>query len=115
MIYLASPYTNSDPNVVEYRVKTVCEVSAKLMCAGHIIFSPIAHTHPIAIAGDLPTNWEFWEKFDRDFIKFSDELWVAKMEGWEKSKGVTAEIKIALELGKQIRFLDVETLDVDPS
>jgi hypothetical protein len=103
-IYLASPYTHDDKRVVEDRVHQVCVVAAKLMNRGIPIFSPIAHTHPIAMAGALPTGWEFWKKYDKVMIGGAEQLWVLQLDGWDISVGVKAEIDIATELGLTIQY-----------
>ena len=109
MIYLASPYSNDDWLVRKQRFVMACRVAAALMQKGHKIFSAIAHSHPIAKQG-LPTDWTFWEKYDREMIGFCDELWVLMTYGWEESKGVQAEIKIARELGMPIKFLNPKNI-----
>ena len=43
--------------------------AAQLMAEGELIFSPISHTHPIALAGDLPTDWNYWESYDRAILQ----------------------------------------------
>ena len=105
MIYLASPYTDPDPAVREERFRAVCRVAAELMRRGVLVLSPIAHSHPIAAHG-LPTTWDFWETMDREHLKRCDELVVLMLDGWETSRGVQAEIRIAQELGKPVRYLD---------
>ncbi|HSG72046.1 MAG TPA: DUF1937 family protein [Planctomycetaceae bacterium] len=101
MIYLASPYSHPNPHVREQRFEAVCRVAAELIRAGHSVFSPIAQFHPIAKYG-LPTDWEFWERHCREQISRCDELVVVKLDGWERSVGVQAEIGIAKEHGKTI-------------
>ena len=59
MIYLACPYSHPDNNVREHRFKMANRAAAKLMGEGHIIYSPISHTHPIAVEGDLPLDWAY--------------------------------------------------------
>ena len=71
-----------------------------------LVFSPISHTHPIAAAGNLPVGWEFWKQYDLTFIEWCDELYVLMADGWRESTGVTAEIKLAKELGKPVRYLE---------
>jgi hypothetical protein len=107
LIYLATPYSHTDFDVMLQRFNTVNAVSAKLMVEGHHIFSPISHTHPIAMAGQLPTGWDYWEQYDRAILSICKELWVLKQEGWQDSKGVQGEIAIALELELPIKYLDV--------
>lgn len=108
MIYLASPYTHPDLKVVEERFKAVCAVSSEIMRRNIELFSPIAHTHPIAMAGGLPTDWDFWKRFDEWFIQRCDQLWVLMLDGWRNSKGVAAEIEIASAYRKPVRYLTEE-------
>lgn len=105
MIYLACPYSDPDDDVQEQRFIAVNKVAANLMNAGHLVFSPISHCHPIARAGGLPTDWEFWEKYDRAMIEYCDEMYVLKLPGWSKSTGVAAERKIAAEFHIPIKFI----------
>jgi len=105
LIYLASPYSHPDPAVRLQRFETVCKVAGDLMRNGHHIFSPIAHTHPIAVKGDLPLGFDYWEQFDRKVIAACGALWVVMMDGWRESKGVKAEIGIADELGIPVKYI----------
>ncbi len=104
-VYLATPYTGT-PEQQQERFEVVNAVAAKMMSSGLLIFSPISHTHPIALSGDLPKGWEFWKEYDYTFIEWCDELHVLKQDGWQESTGVTAEIKIAKELGKKVVYVD---------
>lgn len=106
-VYLATPYTGT-PEQQQARFEKVNAVAAKMMSDGLLVFSPISHTHPIALAGDLPKGWEFWKEYDLTFIEWCDELHVLKLDGWKESTGVTAEIELALKLGKPIRFIASE-------
>jgi nucleoside 2-deoxyribosyltransferase len=111
MIYLASPYSHPDLVVRQQRFEAACRAAATLIQRGHVVFSPVAHSHSIAQHG-LPLDWGFWEVQDREFVAACDELWVLMLEGWEQSRGVHAEIAIARALGKPIRFVDqVELAD----
>jgi hypothetical protein len=85
--------------------KVANQTAGRLMAEGHHVFSPITATHPIAVACSLPSEWEYWEDYDRGFIEWCDELWVADFGDWKKSKGVSAEIRIAQELEKPVKFL----------
>ncbi len=106
MIYLASPYSDVDTNIMRQRFEQICKIAARLMAEGHVIFSPIAHTHPIVVAGALPTGFDYWRQFDEEFIAACTELWVVMIEGWNTSVGVQAELRIAERLGKPVRFID---------
>lgn len=100
-IYLAIPYTGHE----QESFKTANLVAGKLMAQGHIVFSPISHTHPIAVECELPGGWDFWENFDRSFIGWCDELWVCDFKEYKRSKGVMSEIGIAHDIGKPVRFM----------
>jgi hypothetical protein len=111
LIYLASPYSHEDPAVREERFRIVCRAAARLMAQGNLIFSPIAHSHPIALAGQLPTEWDYWEQYDRAHLLAACELWVLKLAGWQVSRGIACEIEIMKGLGKPVKF--IEPADAD--
>ncbi|WP_353743433.1 DUF1937 family protein [Aminobacterium sp. EBM-42] len=52
-----------------------------------------------------PGDWSFWEGLDIEFVKWADELWVVRLDGWKRSIGVMTEIQKAKELGKVIRYI----------
>ncbi len=108
-IYLATPYTDVDPVVRTARFCAVNRVAARLMSQGHLVFSPISHTHPIALAGDLPKGWEFWAAYDLTFIEWADELHVYMQDGWENSVGVTAELALAKKMNKPVVYIEEPT------
>jgi len=107
MIYLASPYSHPDPRVREHRFRAACQATASLLRDGHVIFSPIVHSHPLVAFG-LPTVWSSWERIDRAYLERCDEVMVLMLDGWEASIGVQAEIGIARALGKPVRFVAPE-------
>ena len=104
MIYLASPYSHPDPEVRKQRFRDVCIAAARLIRAEHVVFSPIAHGHPIAEHG-LPTDWKYWERHDREQLEHCNKVVVLMLDGWRESVGVQAEIRIACELGKPVRYV----------
>lgn len=106
MIYLASPYSHDDPEVRQDRFIKACRAAAWLIRAGHIVFSPIAMNHPIAIHGGLSGDWESWEKSCLLMVDACDELVVLMIPGWEVSKGVIAEKNYAHAAHKGTRLLE---------
>ena len=93
--YLAQPYTDPDEEVMEQRFIEACRVSACLFRNGVLVFSPIAHTHPIAVHGDLPKGFEFYERYDKAMIDRCSGVIVLQLPGWKDSVGVAAEIRYA--------------------
>ena len=108
LIYLACPYSHSNEDIKIKRFESVNKIAAKLMGEGKYIFSPISHTHPIAVSGKLPTGWEFWDKYDRIMLSKCQKMIVLKLDGWKESIGVTAEIKIATELNIPIEYIEYD-------
>ncbi len=91
--YLASPYSKF-PGGIEEAFNAACYNAALLVAEGVPIFSPIAHTHPIAVAGNLdPLDHKIWLPADRPFIQLAHGLIVLEMEGWRESVGVAHEIE----------------------
>lgn len=105
LVYLASPYSDPDPLVQAERHEAVCYAAAALMRQRIMVFSPIAHTHPIACCGGLPTGWEWWKKYDRLYLDACSRMIVLQLLGWEESKGVQDEIRIMQAMGKPIEYL----------
>jgi hypothetical protein len=108
LFYLASPYSHKDQEVKDNRFLVVQEVTVKMLMDANIYaFSPIAYNHPMVIH-DLPTDWNFWENYDKAFIDHCDGLVVLTIDGWKESIGVTAEIEYAKELNLPVIYISVE-------
>ncbi len=107
MIYIAAPYSYKDKQVVEHRVKTVCEYSAKLLEGEISCISPITTGTGILLHADLPTDFEFWKRLSYDLLKVSDEVHILMLDGWEESIGVKAEIEFAMAFGKTIKYIEI--------
>ena len=95
MIYLASPYTHEQAAVMERRFELACAVVAELVKEDHVIYSPIAHFHPIAVRHELPRDFSFWQRQNLSMLSKADTLLVLRLDGWETSKGVANEIDCA--------------------
>lgn len=106
IIYLAAPYKHEKESVIEYRVDQVNKKAAQLMEQGYIIFSSVSHSHPISKYCQVdPCNSDFWLKQDLPFLHVCDELWIYRLQGWDKSVGIQKEIEYAIRLGKPIRYI----------
>jgi hypothetical protein len=102
MIYLASPYSHPEADVREARYIAACQAAAELMRAGHVVYSPIAHSHPIAthLPEALLLDHEFWMEQCLPMIELSSAVYVlVGCAGWELSRGVSREIAHAMERG----------------
>lgn len=106
MIYLATPYAHEDPAVMERRFDAVTRFAGRLMQLGVLVYSPITHNHPIATRIDLPRTWDYWAQFDLAILATCSQLLVLKLDGWQKSTGVRAEIEYAEEHGIPVIYAD---------
>jgi nucleoside 2-deoxyribosyltransferase len=112
LIYLASPYSHADFRVRQRRFEEACRAAAALLRAGVSVFSPIAHSHPIARFG-VPTSWDYWSRLDREYLARCDVLAVLTLIGWRESVGVQAEIAFARELGMPVVFVAPDELEME--
>lgn len=111
LCYLASPYSKFRGGDIEAAFIEASKIAAKLLLAGIKIYSPIAHTHPIAVHGGLdPLDLSIWLPFDEAMMSAASILIVAHMDGWDASKGVAHEIKFFETRGKPIYDLDPVTM-----
>ena len=116
LIYLCSPYSDADPAVRDARFRAVCAIAGDLLAWGHLVYVPIAHSHPIAYYSEgTDTSWETWERLDAEMIARCDEVWVAMLDGWQQSVGIAAELSIARDRGMPIRYYDPATRQLSPT
>ena len=108
-IYLAIPYSYNPAQSFAIANK----VAAKLMSEGHLVYSPISHSHHIAdhLPGHLRTDSHWWMQHDLPMIDWADELHVVLIGEMgdlliAESVGVTLEIKHAQQTGKNIKFIE---------
>lgn len=104
--YLATPYSKYHLGIEE-AFRDACRQTALLIRAGVPTFSPIAHTHPIAIHGDIdPFAHEIWLPADRPMMDAARGLIVCKMDGWAQSYGVRVEIQTFEAAGKPVVYME---------
>ena len=108
IIYLASPYSNSDASIRIKNFHDISKFAAKLVKEGNIVFSPITYGHTLLSYEDLPTDYLFWVDFCLSFLVKCDELHVYMMPGWDKSVGVQDEISFARDHDIPIVYIHVQ-------
>lgn len=106
MVYLACPHSHPDAAVRQQRFEAVTAKAAELFRDGAWVYSPISHTHHIAQHLDGWDNWESWADYDRHMLSLCTELVVLKLPGWDDSRGVKAELRIANELGLPVKLIE---------
>lgn len=104
-LYLATPYSKH-PEGIDAAFRYACHAAGRLLSHGVNVFSPIAHSHPIAIYGNVdPLSHEIWLAADRPFMQAACGMIVVMMPGWETSYGVQQEIAAFTEMNKPIHYL----------
>jgi hypothetical protein len=103
--YLATPYSKY-PQGTHLAFEDACREAALLIRAGIRVYSPIAHTHPVAMFGDIdPLDHTIWLAADEPFMRAAGGLIVCKLEGWDSSYGIAVEIQHFLDAGKPIVYM----------
>ena len=111
--YVGSPYSKY-PDGIEMAHREICRIMGEFAKAGIPAYSPIAHTHPIAMAANLdPFDHQIWLPFDEPMMTGAKGLIVVKMAGWESSFGLRQEMIYFESARKPIRYLDPELLFLD--
>jgi hypothetical protein len=107
VIYLASPYSHQDPAVREARFRAACDFTHWMLKQEHHVFSPIAYSHQFTMPPyTMDGPFEVWKEIDLDMIARCEAVMVLKIDGWDQSRGVKAEIEYAKEIGKRVIYQD---------
>lgn len=106
-VYLSSPYTHPDKEVRQKRFEAACRASARMMDEGHVVFSPIAHSHSIETLGfHNVRDGKFWMNQDIPLLRHASLLVVLKLDGWMESKGIEWEVRLAESIHIPIIYME---------
>jgi hypothetical protein len=106
MIYLASPFSHSNPEIVRYRIEQTQNAIAFLLQNNIYAWSPIIQTYEVNIRHSLPTDADFWKNYNFDFMRRADAMYLLELEGWETSKGLKMEIEFCKHVGLPLYYID---------
>lgn len=111
--YLATPYSKY-PEGLEAAFRLACVETARLVKGGIPVFSPIAHTHPVAMAADMdPLDHTIWLPCDEPMMKAACGLILLRAESWERSYGMKVEREAFEAAGKPVVFMDPGVVPVE--
>ncbi len=121
MIYLASVYSQRPEGItdeqhgelMEKRYEYVEKKAAEFIRGGMFLFSPIVHCHYMAKHQELPKEFDFWKRYDHQFLRACESLYVLQMPHWEESIGVQNEIKYATLHDIPVIYVKCEDYDED--
>ena len=88
------------------RYEKACKYAGKLIEQGHNAYSPIAHSHGIAIHGTLPLTADFWWPINREMIDWADECHCLMIPGWQYSAGIRQECKYISQIEKTLLYIE---------
>lgn len=91
--YVGTPYSRF-PDGITTAFAAACKSTAALVRAGVPVFSPIAHSHPVALYGGLdPLDHAIWLPADAPLMKAAGGLIVVMLPSWRESVGLRHEIE----------------------
>lgn len=112
LVYLGTPYSKY-PAGLDAAFRDAAKLTGALLVAGVKVYSPIAHTHPIAMNANLdPYDHKIWLPSDAAIMGKADAMVVAMMPSWAYSFGIAHEINVFEAAKKPVFYLDPETMAV---
>lgn len=112
LAYLAAPYSHDSVYVRRRRVRQATTIAARLMQRGIHVYAPTVHGHRIWEAMSHDPGYKFWVAHGLNVLRRCDVLYVAMIEGWEKSSGIQQEILVARECEIGVLYLAPTTCTV---
>lgn len=109
VIYLAGPYTAADERGRRKNYRALTEAAADLIGRGHIVFSPITHSHPIdviLIQREVRLSSDYWCDVDETFMAVCTEMAILNLPGWDESSGIRRERAYFERRGLPVWLLD---------
>lgn len=108
-LYLCSAYSKR-PNL-DQACEEVCEVAGKLLAAGVMVFSPICHSHQIAMSSTIdPLNSKLWMRLNEALAPICRAAVVVEMDGWRESDGIAEEIRWFA--ARPVYYLNPKTMEL---
>ena len=105
LCYLATPYSRY-PGGIHMAFVEAARFTAGLLQKGVKVYSPIAHTHPLAIYGNIdPLDHSIWLPFDEIMMEAAEALLVAEITSWKESRGIAHEIEFFETRNKPVIYL----------
>jgi hypothetical protein len=105
MIYLATPYTTDDPDLLEKRYLIAMDIAQFYLKQSIPIFSPILHCHEMSKRYNLPGDIGFWKGYDFQMVLASTEVWFGLLPGFSESIGMKYEFSLAKKQNKPTKII----------
>jgi Domain of unknown function (DUF1937) len=104
--YLSTPYSRY-PAGLDAAFNLAIDARASLINAGIPVFSPIIHSHPVAMRCGLdPHDHALWLPVEAPMMRAASGLILLRAESWELSYGMRFERGHFESAGKPIVWMD---------
>lgn len=80
-VYMATAYSHPDPQIMVWRFGQANRAAGALMQLGHIVFSPISHSHPISLHLNNSLSHGVWLAQDKAFLDWADKMVAVRFGG----------------------------------
>jgi len=104
-VYIASPYSHPEALIREERYLRASFYLMQKLKRREWAYSPIVHCHELAKIWGMPGDAKFWEEYDFAMIRGARAIEVLRLDGWQESVGVKAEIEYATSIGVPITYV----------
>jgi hypothetical protein len=110
LLFLSTPYSKYSSGL-QVAFEHACNLAGRLIINGLTVYSPIAHSHPIAYYGSInPLDQKFWMRQNEPHIKAASALIAAELPGWKDSDGMKTEMDAFALAGKPIYYVNPNSL-----
>jgi Domain of unknown function (DUF1937) len=104
--FLATPYSKY-PYGIEAAFRLAAFNRGVLLKAGIACFSPIVHSHPVAVECGLdPFDHSIWLPSEEPILRMAKGLIMLRAESWEISHGMGIERDLFIAAGKPVIYMD---------
>lgn len=114
MIVVSGPYSHSNPDIKQIRVKAIADACVKLFQNGEMCSSPLLAGLSFIEKSShkMPDDYAFWQKFCRSYVEKGHKLYVLDLDGWQESSGVKDEIDCAIKNTIPVYLVEPTTLNI---
>lgn len=105
LIYLAAPYSHSDPAEIENRMAQFRLIDQQFTREGKLTVSPL-YKHWIINDTDIPNDWNYWGEYSDTLLSGCDTMFVIMFDGWKDSVGIRKELELSAYYGIEVHFFD---------
>lgn len=91
-VYIAMPYSDTDPDIVAFRMGVFARCDNVFIKQGAFTVSPLQKHFTAIDASAVPGDWDFWKGYSEAYLSISQVMVVIMLDGWMNSTGVAGEL-----------------------